>query len=228
MSMNFLVHTQTVLVLSCPVRNQVPIQNQKIMESLTNQNHAKKAKKTKDRVLRQEVAASRKTVASTGTLARKCKSENVNSDIDSNEQIQQLKHAKGNQSASNLNPDWRKMRWGDLGHLPKPQAVAVAIQFQKVAVTWWLESLTLMSLRRRLPLHKSTRAMGLKINKKGADNAVKEEVKVVKMLKLQKPLWKLKLEDLPLQDKMIDWAGTTTDPFGTNEHSELSLKLQEL
>lgn len=27
---------------------------------------------------------------------------------------------------------------------------------------------------------------------------------------------------------MIDWAGTTTDPFGTNEHPELSPKLQEL
>lgn len=82
--------------------------------------------------------------------------------------------------------------------------------------------------------------MGLKINKKGADDAVKEEVKAVKMLKPQKPLRMLKLEDLPLQDKsdrdvwnrlvcvVIDWAGTTTDLFGTNEHPELSPKLQEL
>jgi hypothetical protein len=68
--------------------------------------------------------------------------------------------------------------------------------------------------------------MGLKINRKGVDDAVKEEVKAVKMLKPQKPLRKLKLEDLPLQDKsdrdvwnrlvcaVIDCAGTTTDPFG--------------
>jgi len=83
--------------------------------------------------------------------------------------------------------------------------------------------------------------MGLKINRKGADDAVKEKVRAVKMLKPQKPLRKLKLEDLPLQDKndcnvwnhlvcaVIDWAGsTTTDPFGTNEHPDLSPKLQEL
>ncbi|KAG2337816.1 hypothetical protein BDR05DRAFT_1004693 [Suillus weaverae] len=89
-------------------------------------------------------------------------------------------------------------------------------------------------------IYGTTAGMGLKINKKGADDAVKEEVKAVKMLKPQKPLRKLKLEDLPLQDKsdrdvwnrlvcaVIDWAGTTADPFGTNEHPELSPKLQEL
>ncbi|KAG2144243.1 hypothetical protein DEU56DRAFT_937914 [Suillus clintonianus] len=88
--------------------------------------------------------------------------------------------------------------------------------------------------------YRTTAGMGLKINKKGADDAVTEEVKAVKMLKPQKPLQKLRLEDLPLQDKsdrdvwnrlvcaVIDWAGTTTDPFGTNEHPELSPKLQEL
>ncbi|KAG2145488.1 uncharacterized protein EDB93DRAFT_1104727 [Suillus bovinus] len=43
--------------------------------------------------------------------------------------------------------------------------------------------------------------MGLKIKKKAADDAVKEEEKAVKMLKPHKPLRKLKLEDLPLQDK---------------------------
>ncbi|KAG1736444.1 uncharacterized protein EDB91DRAFT_1250066 [Suillus paluster] len=245
----------------------------------------KKAKKTKDRVLRQEVAASRKTVASAGTLARKRKSENVNSDIDSNEQFQQPKCAKGNQSASNLNPDWRKM----VGQLAKRTAHADKINtslIPEVGRSWSSSQASSRSSSRLTSEsssdlvvgefdidepeetiaaareHKSnkvkdakssgstsgsasaiyctTAGMSLKINKKGADNAVKEEVKVVKMLKPQKPLWKLKLEYLPLQDKsdrdvwnrlvcvVIDWAGTTTDPFGTNEHPELSPKLQEL
>jgi hypothetical protein len=35
-------------------------------------------------VLRQEVAANRKTIASAGTLARKRKNENVNGEIDAN------------------------------------------------------------------------------------------------------------------------------------------------
>ncbi|KAG1748364.1 uncharacterized protein EDB91DRAFT_1245074 [Suillus paluster] len=82
-----------------------------------------------------------------------------------------------------------------------------------------------------------TANMGLTLMRKGADDAVVEEIK---RSDKSKPLKKLKLEDLPFVDKkdneiwaqlicaLIDWAGTTTDPFGTNEHPEVSSKLQKL
>ncbi|KAG1896023.1 uncharacterized protein F5891DRAFT_1193452 [Suillus fuscotomentosus] len=83
-----------------------------------------------------------------------------------------------------------------------------------------------------------TANMGLTLMQKGADDAVVEEIK--RSEDKSKPLKKLKLEDLPFVDKkdneiwarlicaLIDWAGTTTDPFGTNEHPEVSSRLQEL
>ncbi|KAG2117588.1 hypothetical protein DEU56DRAFT_919045 [Suillus clintonianus] len=83
-----------------------------------------------------------------------------------------------------------------------------------------------------------TANMGLMLTRKGADDAVVEEIR--RSEDKSKPLKKLKLEDLPFVDKkdheiwgrlicaLIDWAGTTTDPFGTNEHPEVSGKLQEL
>ncbi|KAG1822338.1 hypothetical protein EV424DRAFT_1346554 [Suillus variegatus] len=197
------------------------------------------------------------------------------------EVIQQPKCVKGNQSASNLNPDWCKT----VGQLAKKTACADKINTNLILEVGRSGSSSQASSRSSSRLtpesssdlvvgefdidepeetiaaaqeHKSnkvkdvktsgsasaiyctTAGMGLKINKKGADDAVKEEVKAVKMLKLQKPLRMLKLKDLPLQDKsnrdiwnclvcvVIDWAGTTTDLFGTNEHPELSPKLQEL
>ncbi|KAG0701703.1 hypothetical protein DFH29DRAFT_875722 [Suillus ampliporus] len=181
--------------------------------------HKKKGKKMKERVLRQEVAANRKTIASAGTLARKRKNENVNSEIDANasKRVPQPKHVKATQLASNLNPDWQKT----VGLLVKGSATRKSLDTDEVDMNLIPE-------------------MGLKINRKGVDDAVKEEVKAVKMLKPQKPLQKLKLKDLPLQDRsdrdvwnhlvcaVIDWAGSTTDPFGTNELPDLSPKLQEL
>ncbi|KAG1725160.1 uncharacterized protein EDB91DRAFT_1087221 [Suillus paluster] len=83
-----------------------------------------------------------------------------------------------------------------------------------------------------------TANMGLTLTRKGADDAVVEEIR--RSEDKSKPLKKLKLEDLPFVDKkdneiwaqlicaLIDWAGTTTDPFSTNEHPEVSGKLQEL
>ncbi|KAG2144613.1 hypothetical protein DEU56DRAFT_935813 [Suillus clintonianus] len=248
--------------------------------------HKTKGNKRKERLLRQEVAANRKTVASAGSLARKCKNENVNGEIDVNasERVPQHKRAKATQLASNLNPDWQKT----VGLLVKGSAS----RNLKSLDTDEVDTSLIPQVERSQPSsrassragsrstpdtssdlvvgefdldepeetiaaareHKSTKVkdvktsaryrttagMGLKINKKGADDAVTEEVKAVKMLKPQKPLRKLRLEDLPLQDKsdrdvwnrlvcaVIDWAGTTTDPFGTNEHPELSPKLQEL
>ncbi|KAG1882454.1 hypothetical protein F4604DRAFT_1921642 [Suillus subluteus] len=250
----------------------------------------KKTTKTKETVLRQEVAANRKTVASAGTSARKRKNENVNNEIDVNasEQVPQptSKRVKTTQSASNLNPDWRKT----VGLLVKGSASRKSLDTDEVDTSLIPEversrpssrasSFTTHSTQETssdlvvgefdvdedevmvaaAQEHKSTKVketktsgsasaiyrttatMGLKVNRKGADDAVKEEVRAVKMLKPQKPLRKLKLEDLPLQDKsdhdvwnclvcaVIDWAGsTTTDPFGTNEHPDLSAKLQEL
>ncbi|KAG0696194.1 hypothetical protein DFH29DRAFT_1004788 [Suillus ampliporus] len=86
---------------------------------------------------------------------------------------------------------------------------------------------------------RTTANMGLTLTHKPADDAVDEEVKHSRD-DMHKPIRKLKLEDLPFADKkdidiwarficaLIDWAGTTTDPFGTNEHPDLSTKLQEL
>ncbi|KAG1730656.1 uncharacterized protein EDB91DRAFT_1252521 [Suillus paluster] len=228
----------------------------------------KKGNKTKDRALRQEVVSNRKTVASAGTLARKRKNENVNSeiDVDASERVPQSKRAKGTQSASNLNPDWRKT----VGLLVKGSASRKSLDTDKVETSLIPETSSdlvvgefdvdepeeMVAAAREhkstkvkdtktsgsvSAIYRTTAGMGLKINRKGADDAVKEEVRAVKMLKPQKPLQKLKLKDLPLQDKsdcdvwnrlvcaVIDWAGsTTTDPFGTNEHPDLSPKLQEL
>ena len=78
--------------------------------------------------------------------------------------------------------------------------------------------------------------MGLKVSKVNVDKAVE----VVEMTK-PKPLREVKVTDLPIGDNahgkslweylirlLIDWAGTTDDPFGTNEHPELMPTLQEL
>ncbi|KAG2031507.1 hypothetical protein BDR03DRAFT_1016058 [Suillus americanus] len=246
--------------------------------------HTKKAKKVKVRLLREEVAANRKTVGSAGTVARKCKNENG---LDANEQAPKPKRAKPTQSASNLNPDWCKT----VGLLAKESANGILLGADEEGDTTLIPRMEKSRSSSRASScsgshsmpetssdfvvgefdvdepeemiaaareHKSakvkdtkgnarsagkyctTAAMGLKINKKAADDAVKEEEKAVKKLKLQKPLWKLKLEDVPLQDKgdrtiwtrliaaTIDWAGTITDPFGTNEHPELGPRLQEL
>lgn len=79
--------------------------------------------------------------------------------------------------------------------------------------------------------------MGLTLTRKGADDAVVEEIR--RSEDKSKPLKKLKLKDLPFVDKkdnkiwarlictLIDWAGMTT-PFGMNEHPEVAGKLQEL
>ena len=78
--------------------------------------------------------------------------------------------------------------------------------------------------------------MGLKVSKVNVDQAVEVAEKTK-----PKPLREVKVTDLPMGDNaygksqweylirlLIDWAGTTDDPFETNEHPDLMPTLQEL
>ncbi|KAG1840993.1 hypothetical protein F4604DRAFT_1939731 [Suillus subluteus] len=235
----------------------------------------KKTTKTKERVLRQEVAANRKMVASAGTSARKHKNENVNNEIDVNasERVPQPTNwrkmvgllVKGSASRKSLDTDEVDTSLIPEVERSRPSSRASSftthstqetssdlvvgefdVDEDEVMVAAAREHKSTKVKKTKTSgsasaIYRTTATMGLKVNRKGADDAVKEEVRAVKMLKPQKPLRKLKLEDLPLQDKsdhdvwnrlvcaVIDWAGsTTTDPFGTNEHPDLSAKLQEL
>ncbi|KAG1873125.1 hypothetical protein F4604DRAFT_1925620 [Suillus subluteus] len=211
--------------------------------------HKKKGKKTKERVLRQEVVANRMTVASAGTLARKRKNKNLNGDLEID--VNASKHHTGSHSTPETSSD---LVVGEFDVDKAEEIVAAAREHKSTKVKGTKTSGPVSAIYHTTAgvgflTSKSSHyietldiQMGLKINRKAhADDAMKEEVRAVKMLKPQKPLRKLKLKDLPLQDKsdhdvwnrlvcaVIDWAGsTTTDPFGMNEHPDLSAKLQEL
>ncbi|KIJ58131.1 hypothetical protein HYDPIDRAFT_171392 [Hydnomerulius pinastri MD-312] len=82
---------------------------------------------------------------------------------------------------------------------------------------------------------RTTKTMGLKLEVKEADEAVRE----VKLAK-PKPLKSLKATDLPIWDDkelaawegliraLIDWAGSLKDSFGTSEHPDLMSTIQAL
>ncbi|KAH7911540.1 hypothetical protein BJ138DRAFT_1125980 [Hygrophoropsis aurantiaca] len=88
---------------------------------------------------------------------------------------------------------------------------------------------------------RTTGQMGLKFAKKDVDDAVTEAKEHKRGSNAGgKPLKTLKASDLPftgdadhktwdrLVRTLLDWAGTVDDPFGTNEHPELSKRLQDL
>ncbi|KAH7917559.1 hypothetical protein BV22DRAFT_1026132 [Leucogyrophana mollusca] len=86
------------------------------------------------------------------------------------------------------------------------------------------------------PVARTTAQMGVVFKRKDVNDAVRE----AKEEKRNKPLKDLKATDLPFKDNtdhklwdnlvraLLDWAGTVDDPFGTNEHPDLTERLQEL